>query len=244
MTTQLSYGPFISRAQAKEQGLTYYFSGKPCAAGHQSVRNVSDYGCKQCRELRKIERRNLGVDAERSRQYTRDYRAADPERDLKQQRAHDARRAADPAKRAHRNALNQARYCPEKSRASKLRNIAQRRNHERNRYATDLDYKLTKCLRARLNAIVSRGMGAKTGSTFDLLACSLDELRTHLEVQFTDEMTWENFGEWHIDHIRPCASFELKDPKQQRECFHFTNLQPLWAEDNLRKSDKWEPVAA
>jgi hypothetical protein len=59
-------------------------------------------------------------------------------------------------------------------------------------------------------------------------------------------MTWENHGRygWHIDHIRPCASFDLADPEQQRKCFHYTNLQPLWASENMRKGDKWEPVAA
>jgi hypothetical protein len=53
-------------------------------------------------------------------------------------------------------------------------------------------------------------------------------------------MSWGNYGlhGWHVDHIIPCASFDLTDPEQQRQCFHYTNLQPLWAEDNLRKSDK------
>jgi DNA/RNA endonuclease G (NUC1) len=53
-------------------------------------------------------------------------------------------------------------------------------------------------------------------------------------------MNWENYGKngWHIDHIIPCASFDLTDPKQQKNCFHYTNLQPLWAADNIRKSDK------
>ena len=53
-------------------------------------------------------------------------------------------------------------------------------------------------------------------------------------------MTWENhgIGGWHVDHIRPCADFNLLDPEQQRQCFHFTNLQPLWAWQNLQKSDR------
>lgn len=59
-----------------------------------------------------------------------------------------------------------------------------------------------------------------------------------LEQQFTEGMTWENYGEWHVDHIRPCVSFDLSIPEQQQECFHYTNLQPLWAKDNLQKSDK------
>jgi len=53
-------------------------------------------------------------------------------------------------------------------------------------------------------------------------------------------MTWENHGEWHIDHIKPCASFDLSDKKEQIMCFHYTNLQPLWGSDNLSKSDKFD----
>ena len=69
---------------------------------------------------------------------------------------------------------------------------------------------------------------------------ALDELKKHLEKQFANNMTWENYGRngWHIDHIRPCASFDLSEPAQQRECFHYSNLQPLWAKDNLAKGKK------
>lgn len=80
----------------------------------------------------------------------------------------------------------------------------------------------------------------KSGRTLELLGCSILECRQHLEKQFKPGMTWENRGQhgWHIDHKRPCASFDLTDPKQQKQCFHYTNLQPLWAKDNLSKGDK------
>lgn len=80
--------------------------------------------------------------------------------------------------------------------------------------------------------------------TIDLLGCTISELRQHLENRFIGGMTWENHGlhGWHIDHIRPCASFDLTQPAQQRECFHYLNLQPLWAKDNMSKSAKWGPV--
>lgn len=53
-------------------------------------------------------------------------------------------------------------------------------------------------------------------------------------------MSWENYGKWHVDHIRPCASFNLADEEEQRVCFHYTNLQPLWGHDNCSKNNKWE----
>jgi hypothetical protein len=62
----------------------------------------------------------------------------------------------------------------------------------------------------------------------------------HLKDHFLPEMNWDNYGAWHIDHIRPCASFDLTDPEQQKQCFHYTNLQPLWAADNIRKADNWQ----
>ncbi len=86
-----------------------------------------------------------------------------------------------------------------------------------------------------------RGL-AKCSSTQKLTGCTIKELMAHLEAQFTDGMTWDNYGEggWAVDHIRPCASFDLTDPEQQRQCFHYSNLQPLWAADNIRKGAKWE----
>jgi len=63
----------------------------------------------------------------------------------------------------------------------------------------------------------------------------MPELRLHLERQFKDGISWDNYGEWHIDHIRPCAKFDLSKPEEQRACFHYTNLQPLWEKENVSK---------
>jgi hypothetical protein len=83
----------------------------------------------------------------------------------------------------------------------------------------------------------------KSKSTALLLGCSGEELMRHLEKQFKPGMTWDNYGEWHMDHKRPCASFDMADPEQQKTCFHFSNYQPLWAKENYSKSDKWEGPA-
>ena len=73
-----------------------------------------------------------------------------------------------------------------------------------------------------------------------LVGCSFVELRGHLERQFRKGMSWENYGfrGWHIDHILPCSAFDLSREEELRRCFHFTNLRPLWARENLRKGAK------
>ena len=84
---------------------------------------------------------------------------------------------------------------------------------------------------------------AKSASTLELIGCDLDFLQIHLEHQFTPGMTWanHNYEGWHIDHIRPCASFDLTDPEQQKQCFNYTNLQPMWGTENMSKSAKYKP---
>lgn len=78
----------------------------------------------------------------------------------------------------------------------------------------------------------------KSLPTLQLTGCkNRDELRRHIEEKFKPGMTWDNYGTaWHVDHIRPCASFDLSDKEQQKECFHYSNLQPLWADENIKKN--------
>lgn len=119
-----------------------------------------------------------------------------------------------------------------------------RREWERLRVATDVNFRLRRRLRARVHSALKASGGAKkAAATMDLIGCSAENLRAHIERQFRPGMSWGNVGRWHIDHIRPCASFDLTDPAQQRACFHYTNLQPLWAADNLRKGAQYLPAA-
>lgn len=102
--------------------------------------------------------------------------------------------------------------------------------------ATNPNLRISHSLRERMrSALIGK---CKSASTMELLGCSIEQLKEHLEYQFKESMTWDNYGYfgWHIDHIRPCASFDLNYPDQQKECFHYTNLQPLWAEENLSKN--------
>ena len=106
----------------------------------------------------------------------------------------------------------------------------------RKRYKTDLNYKLKKVLRARMN--MALGHNWKAARTAELLGASIPEVWNHLEKQFQPGMTRKNHGLWHIDHIKPCVTFDLSDPEQQKKCFHYTNLQPLWAFDNISKGKR------
>lgn len=110
----------------------------------------------------------------------------------------------------------------------------------RDRRGRDIQYSIKIRLRDRMYHAL-RGK-VKSDKTSKLLGCSIDELIRHIESQFTEGMTWENRGEWHIDHIIPCAKFDLVKSEQQRICFNWRNLQPLWAEENRIKSDNYEGI--
>jgi hypothetical protein len=93
--------------------------------------------------------------------------------------------------------------------------------------------------RQRLIKVIKRQGGRKSASFVALVGISPSQLIAHIESLFQAGMSWDNYGQWHLDHIRPCSSFDLTDPEQQSRCFNWTNLQPLWAADNLRKSSSW-----
>jgi hypothetical protein len=104
------------------------------------------------------------------------------------------------------------------------------------KYKTDLNYRILCCLRTRVLSVF-KGF-YKSKSTLELLGCSIEFLKQHLQSQFKPGMSWANHGKWEIDHIVPCASFDLSKSEEQLKCFHYTNLQPLWKLDNIIKSDK------
>ncbi len=103
-----------------------------------------------------------------------------------------------------------------------------------------LEQRIMRNLEGRVHLATKRQNTKKIKKVLDLLGCSLDVFKDYLETKFQIGMVWENYTTygWHIDHIKPCIEFNLKDPKQQQECFHYTNLQPLWWWENLSKGAK------
>jgi hypothetical protein len=113
--------------------------------------------------------------------------------------------------------------------------------YKRIRYKEDVQYRLSQIMRGRLRVALRAQRTTKRSKTMGLLGCTLEELKAYIEQRFLEGMTWENHGSvWHIDHIRPMASYDLADEAQLREAMHYSNLQPLYACENVRKSSVWD----
>lgn len=126
---------------------------------------------------------------------------------------------------------------------AKLRARAKTALHKekvRLRRKADVAYRLRCVLRKRINGICFNNKSLRAGSAVRDLGCSIAALKAHLEAQFKPGMTWENHAidGWHIDHIVPLASFDLTNREQFLKAAHYTNLQPLWAKENLSKGDR------
>lgn len=125
-------------------------------------------------------------------------------------------------------------------------NRGRRKEWHKERMKNDPIYRISQSLRKS----VSRYVKQKSVRSFDLVGCSPEELRQHLESLWDKGMSWDNYGiymkgepmTWHIDHIIPCDSFDLTNETEQAECFNYENLQPLWAVDNIRKSNNEEEI--
>lgn len=108
---------------------------------------------------------------------------------------------------------------------------AKREHHKRNK--NNPVYKIKRNLRRRVHhALMGNN---KSDNTFNLIGCSPEDFKLHIESLWLEGMSWDNYGTsgWHIDHIKECYRFDLSDPLQQQECFHYSNQRPLWAKDNL-----------
>lgn len=184
----------------------------------QKRKNKPEYRCKEC--VREYHKKYYKKNQEALRKRTAEFRKENPDYMIKWRKEN-----------KEKIKINKINYLK--------KNKEKINQNEREKRKRDKAYKIKKNLRRRVNLIIKRG-GKKSKSTMQLLGCDTQYFFTHLENKFTDGMNWENYGNngWHIDHIVPCASFDLTEEEQQSKCFHYTNLQPLWASDNIRKGDK------
>jgi hypothetical protein len=104
------------------------------------------------------------------------------------------------------------------------------------RKQNNVNERLADSVRARLRAALKGSY--KSGMALHELGCTVGMLKQHLSAKFKHGMSWDNYGEWHIDHIKPLSAFDLSDPEQISVACNYNNLQPLWAKDNLMKGSK------
>jgi hypothetical protein len=113
------------------------------------------------------------------------------------------------------------------------------------RYHDEVEFRIIQILRSRLRKVAKRGRGY-SGNNLKWLGCTPVELREHLEQQFQAGMKWSNLGtgagKWHIDHVVPCAAFDMRKESEHLACFHYTNLRPLWSHLNIEKGANWKGI--
>lgn len=222
----------ISREEARRANLKRFFTGIPCIRGHIVERNTKSGACIQC-------------DNERSKN-----------RDQTQHRETSARWAKENAeyRKEHQRATwperkkKNAQWRKEYYTKTKERQIAKavenyKANREaRNKAASERLRKnpIKKIARCLLQIVLKKVKEQKIDRTETILGYTFDDFRLHLEKQFKPGMTWANHGEWHIDHIKPISVFVKEGISDMRVINALSNLQPLWAKDNLSKQAKWE----
>ena len=159
-------------------------------------------------------------------------------------------RTRDYAKEYRLRNLNERRAYFLKYRAANLSKIKQRievrkkqgelSEYYRNRRAANVQYRIKSRLSSRIRSAIARSGSSKSLKTEALIGCSLTKLKSHIESKFVPGMSWENMNTWHIDHIKPCARFNLANESEQMTCFHYENLQPMWATANIKKGARYE----
>jgi hypothetical protein len=110
------------------------------------------------------------------------------------------------------------------------------KEYKQEKFEDDKLFKILIRLRTRVYLALTQAHTRKCFKTEKLLGCSLEFYKKYIEAQFDDEMSWLNYGDWHIDHIKPCSSFDLTKIEEQQKCFHYFNTRPLWKEENYRKN--------
>jgi len=243
----------------KEKLLTNFPNDKSCKDGTKNeckecckryLQRIYDDPIKHAEFLKKRKesrRRYMSKpkNAERVREVAREYRKRNRDRI----NARERKRFADNSELRMRKRESDRRYhAKNKERAKAYYHKNKERimkNHTiwcLNRRKTDIHYRTMDNLRSRINHAIKKANAVKSAKTEELIGCTVDYLHKHLEKQFKEGMSWNNRKEWHIDHIIPVdyyiKNFDFTDFEVQKKCFHYTNMQPLWKIENIRKGNK------
>jgi len=194
-----------------------------CAKEFESTKKNKKYCCKECGEKQWRKKNKIRV-KERSKQYYNEHK----------------NHRIETSKLWKNKNVDHYKKIQKQWRDKNKSHIAKCRKE---RFNNDIEFKIKCNLRSRLYSALKSQKIIKSQATFDLVGCSINELQQYIQTLFTKGMTWQNHGygnnKWHIDHIKPCDAFNLLYEDEQRKCFNWTNLQPLWQLDNFNKSNKY-----
>ena len=222
----------ISRKEATEKGLKTYFTGKPCKYGHVAERRADDGGCLECRKeyskeyyeqnkerIKEYQEQNK----ERIKEYSKEYYGQNKERIKEYQ---------------EQNKEYIKEYMKEYNKEYREQNRENIKEYHRNRYATDDNYKTSVICRRILHRTLKATNSTKGTRTHEMLGYCNEQLKDSIESKFLEGMSWDNYGDWHIDHIYPVVRY-IKDRVEDSAIINaLDNLIPMWAEHNLEKSDR------
>lgn len=198
----------VSRAEAILTGQRFYLTGTPCKRGHVSVRRVSNCNCVECESDQNAKKAEY-----KAKWYTENA-------EITKQRARESYERNRTARLAYASTYQKAN----------IRSVVDRR---KKRAEQDHVYALKERIRGLIRGCMKRAGTEKTSRTAEILGCSTERFKAHIERQFDHGMSWENFGLWHLDHIVPISSASTYDDVIALN--HFTNFMPLWAKENLKK---------
>ena len=249
----------ISRSEALEKNLKYYYTGKPCIKGHTSKRETRKSDCIECKKI--YFKNRLILDKEKLKKYRIKY-----EKTEKYKVVQARYRKSEKGKARQKNwsqsdkGISYRRNVTAKSPKKKLsdkkyftsekgketRRIRERKPENiikkvqyRKTTITGQKLLMWSNMRSRLKRWTTN-LGSRDRME-EIVGCTKEQLRSHIEKQFKPGMTWENYERygWHLDHIIPLSKFDPNNFDDIKKANHYTNLQPLWAEENLKKSDKY-----
>lgn len=227
----------ISRADSTSAGLTHYFTGVPCKHGHIAARYVRDGKCSACNQARVLAHKLANPD--KVKESSRRYHAENRDVHLiaaKVYRESNPEKVAAAKKRCYeRTKVPKPRVYVLKPEAEK---VASANKYFRERRKSDPTFKMSTYTRNMLRRVLRATGEIKKGSTRDILGYDGGQLKSHIEGQFKPGMTWENYGEWHIDHKIPISLMTLYGVNDPAIINALSNLQPMWALDNLVKGNR------
>ena len=246
----------ITRDFAKANGLSHFFDGEVCKAGHISLKRTTNRECMECSRLRASAHYHANRQAiltKRAAQYANDPNFAQTAKDrATKQRANigpDALRQKDAQYYlANKEAIK------ERTRAWGMNNRQQKavvnrewnkanpekarqhqRAYEKRKRESDPVHAMKERIGSAIRQSLIKGGYTKKNRIHDTLGCTFEQFANHIERQFAKGMTWDNRADWHIDHIIPISS--AKTEADVLRLHHFTNLRPLWAHENAAKGD-------